>query len=392
MAAFIFGNPSRKIKVVGITGTNGKTTVVEMLSHILREQEFKVASLSSIKFQIHDQIEENKTRMTMPGRFFVQKLLQQAVRVGCQYFVMEVTSQGIEQSRHDNIYFDAAIFTNLSPEHVEAHGGYNKYRAAKGKFFDYVDTKHIINLDDKETPYFLKFKAQEIIGYGLNFIEAPVAKVLKAISIVESEQNTIFEAGAQKFKLPLLGRHNIYNALAAIAYCQTQNISLEKCSLALENFEHLEGRGEIVIKEPFKVVVDYAFTPPALEGIYQTFKKENNRLIAVLGSAGGGRDKWKRPVLGEIADKYCDQIIVTNEDPFDEDPKQIIEQVAVGVKKHSAFQILDRREAIRKALQLARPGDVVIITGKGSEPSIVEKDKKIPWDDRQVVREEFKGL
>lgn len=171
-----------------------------------------------------------------------------------------------------------------------------------------------------------------------------------------------------------------------------QGINLETCKKALEKVEEIPGRMELVISEPFKVFVDYAFTPNALEKVYQTLKPKNGKMIAVLGSCGGGRDKWKRPVLGKIAAKYSNQVIITDEDPYDEDPIEIINQVAKGAGD-KAVKILDRREAIRKALKLAQSGDVVVITGKGCEPWIcVAKGKKIPWDDRKVVREEFQKL
>jgi len=210
-----------------------------------------------------------------------------------------------------------------------------------------------------------------------------------------------------QLKLQLIGSFNIYNALAAICVSLSQGIRLETAKRAVEETEGVPGRMEEVISSPFKVFVDYAFTSNALEQVYKTLKTEllreargkkrmesssppsQGEMIAVLGACGGGRDKWKRPVLGELAAKYCERVIVTNEDPYDEDPMEIIEQVAQGTKGR-AEKILDRREAIRKALGLAKAGDVVIITGKGCEPWIVEAHgKKIPWDDREVVKEEF---
>jgi UDP-N-acetylmuramoyl-L-alanyl-D-glutamate--2,6-diaminopimelate ligase len=199
-----------------------------------------------------------------------------------------------------------------------------------------------------------------------------------------------------KIKLKIPGEFNIYNALAAISVAISQGIDKDFAIKVLEEFKGVPGRMEEVISKPFKVIVDYAFTPNALEKVYQTLTsniehRTSNKLICVLGACGGGRDKWKRPVLGELAAKYCDEVIVTNEDPYDEDPWQIIEQVASGTKG-KAKKILDRREAIRTALKLAKEGDIVVITGKGCEPSIVIKGKKIPWDDRKVVKEEFKNL
>jgi len=204
----------------------------------------------------------------------------------------------------------------------------------------------------------------------------------------------------------LIGNFNIYNALAAICVGMSQGVDLETCKRAVEKVKGIPGRMEEVIFQPFKVFVDYAVTPDALEKLYQTIKGvfSPQRIIAVFGSCGGGRDKWRRKVLGEIAAKYCDKIIITNEDPYDEDPRQILSMIKSGIfKSHRAaggwrptsnfYEILDRREAIRKSLELARAGDIVLITGKGCEPWIcVARGKKIPWDDRKIVREEFEKL
>ena len=359
LAAILYGFPSRKLKVIGVTGTNGKTTVVELTARVLEEAGFKVAFLSSIRFKINEKEWPNKLKMTMPGRFFIQKFLKQASTAGCQYFILEVTSEGILQHRHRFINFETAVFTNLSPEHIERHGGFENYKKAKGKLFQTAKKIHIINRDDKNTDYFWQFPAEKKFGYKLS--DYP------------------------DLKIKLLGEFNLYNAAAAISVGLSQGINLEICKKAVEGFEGIPGRMELVISQPFKVFVDYAFTPNALEKVYQAVKPK----ICVLGAAGGGRDKWKRKVLGEIAGKYCENIIITNEDPYDENPMEIIEQVANGAGP-KAKKILDRREAIREALKLANPGDTVIITGKGCEPWIcLAGGKKIPWDDRQVVKEEF---
>jgi len=372
LGAFFYWFPSKNLKVIGVTGTNGKTTTVEMTSKILEEAGYKVASLSSINFKIKDKIWPNKLKMTMPGRFKIQKFLRQAVNNECQYVILEVTSEGIKQYRHKFINFEIAVFTNLTPEHIEAHGGFENYKKAKGKLFQVTRGLHIINIDDKNADYFLQFQAKKKYTYGLN-------------------QGDVNNKELQ-LKLSLIGSFNIYNALAAICVGVSQGVVLETCKRAVEEVKGIPGRMEEVISQPFKVFVDYAFTPNALEKVYQTLKPVNAKMMCVLGSCGGGRDKWKRPVLGKIAAKYCDQVIVTNEDPYDEEPVEIIEQVAKGTNG-KAEKILDRREAIRKSLELAKPNDVVIITGKGCESWIcIAKGRKIPWDDREVVKEEFKKI
>jgi len=404
LGALIYRFPSRKLKVIGVTGTNGKSTVVEMVSKILEEYNppttlplasgeraptgYKVASLSSIKFKIGEKEWPNTLRMTMPGRLKLQRFLRQAVDSGCQYVVLEVTSEGIKQYRHKFIDFDVAVFTNLTPEHIEAHGSFEKYRETKGKLFQATKNIHIINIDDENAEYFLQFPAERKYTYGLN-------------------QGDVNNRNLQ-LNLRLIGDFNIYNALAAISVGISQGIDLETCKSAVEKIKGIPGRMEEVISQPFKVFVDYAFTPNALEKVYQTLQRTKNKeqrtkMICVLGACGGGRDKWKRPVLGELAGKYCDEVIVTNEDPYDENPMEIIEQVAKGAEnininqpnqhKSAVLKTLDRREAIREALRLTKPNDIVVITGKGCEPSIcVAGGKRIPWDDRKVVREEFQKL
>jgi UDP-N-acetylmuramoyl-L-alanyl-D-glutamate--2,6-diaminopimelate ligase len=388
LGAVFYRFPSRELKVIGVTGTNGKTTVADLTTKILEEAGYKVASLSSIKFKIGDKEWLNTLKMTMPGRFKLQRFLRQAVNEKCQYVVLEVTSEGIRQHRQKFINFDIAVFTNLTPEHIEAHGGFENYKKAKGKLFQATKEIHVINIDDENSEHFLQFPANKKYTYGLE----------------EGDVNT----KNTQFKLNLIGGFNIYNALAAICVGLSQGIDLGTCKKAVEKVEGIPGRMEEVISKPFKAFVDYAFTPNALEKVYQTLtashKALTSKLICVLGACGGGRDKWKRPILGELAGKYCDKVIVTNEDPYDEGPMEIIEQVAKGAEKISLNQpidqpksavekILDRREAISKALKLAERNDVVIITGKGCEPWIcVTKGKKIPWDDRGVVREEFKKL
>lgn len=381
LGAFLYRFPSKKIKVIGVTGTNGKSTVVHLATKILEEAGHKVASISSIKFKLGSKEWKNDLKMTMPGRLKLQKFLRQAVKTKCQYVVLEVTSEGIKQYRHRFIDFNTAVFTNLTPEHIESHGSFEKYRQAKGKLFQATKGTHIVNLDDKNKGYFLQFPAEKKYTYGLNQGEI---------------NNKQFQLNLQ-----LMGNFNIYNALAAICIGASQGISLEQCKKALEKIKGIPGRMEIVIDKPFTVIVDYAHTPDALKKVHETIRQstinnQQSKIICLLGAAGGGRDKWKRPELGKIAAQYCDEIILTNEDPYSEDPNQILSEIKSGVtsyKLQATRMILDRKEAIKKALNLAKPGDVIIITGKGCEPWMCVADgKKIPWDDRQIVREEFKKL
>ncbi len=390
LGAVLYRFPSKKLKVIGVTGTNGKSTVVCLTTKILEEAGFKTASLSSIKFKIGDREWQNTLKMTMPGRFRLQKFLRQAVDAGCQYVVIEVTSEGIKQHRHRFIKFDAAVITNLAPEHIEAHGSFEKYKKAKGRLFQACKNIHIINADDPNAEFFLQFPAKQKINFAI---------YRSRTAIINNRSRT-----AINLNLRLPGRFNLYNAAAAMAVGLSYGIDLAICRKAVESIESIPGRMEVVIKEPFRVIVDYAHTPDALRKVYETLRNSksqntNSKTICVLGSCGGGRDKWKRPELGRIASQYCDAVILTNEDPYDEPPAKILDEIEKGVatqfyrSEKSYYKILDRREAIGKALRLAKTRDTVIITGKGSEPWMcVERGKKIPWNDREIVRNEFSKL
>lgn len=412
LAAFFYGFPSKDLIVIGITGTNGKSTVVNLTTKILEESGYKVASLSSIKFKIGKEERKNTLKMTMPGRFKIQRFLRKAVNASCQYAVLEITSEGILQYRHRFIDFNVAVITNLTPEHIESHGSFKKYKEAKGKLFKSLkqlrgnkqEVISIVNLDDENAEYFLKFPVDKRYGYGLETSNFQFSS--SNFQTVVSQENQIFNNGIKfsinktEFNLKLLGKFNIYNSLTAICVGLSQRIDLKVCKSALEKIDGIPGRMEEVISQPFKVIVDYAHTPDALEKVYETISNKrltiDNKFVCVLGSCGGGRDIWKRPELGKIAARYCDKIILTNEDPYDENPGQILSEIKSGVSD-SKLQILkiilDRRQAIYEALKTSRSGDIIVITGKGCESWMCVADgKKVSWDDREVVRQEFKKI
>lgn len=396
LAALRCGFPSRKLKVIGVTGTNGKSTTVIMIADILEEAGFKVAVSSSVKFKIGAKEWKNESRMTMPGRFALQKFLYSAAKENCRYAVIEVSSEGIKQHRHRFIDFDAAAVTNVTAEHIEAHGSFEKYRAAKGGLFKVCRNIHIVNIDDSNCDYFAKFPAATKYGYA---VDGAISGSLAGAKIVDARDCRITAAGSSftvrgmQFDLRLLGKFNIYNALVAICVGLSQQVDLEICKNALKKIKVIPGRMEQVVADPFRVFVDYAVTPDSLEKAYQAMKADikGGSLICVLGSCGGGRDKWKRPVMGGLAEQYCDRVIVTNEDPYDEDPMAIINEITADGKK--AEKIVDRREAIKEALKGARRGDTVLVTGKGCEDSMcVAGGKKIFWNDKIVIFEEMAGI
>ena len=392
LGATLYRFPSNKLIVIGITGTNGKSTVVDLTTQILEGAGYKTASLSSVRFKIGNKEWKNDLKMTMPGRIKLQKFLRNAVDKNCKYAVVEVTSEGIKQHRHRFIDFNIVLITNLTPEHIESHGSFERYKKAKAELFKNHKNVSIVNLDDSNSEYFLQFPAQEKYGYSLKQVQDSKIKIIIAQNVEVLDNGIVFSVDSIKFNLNLLGKFNIYNSLAAICVALSQGINLKICKNALEKVKGSSGRMEKVVSSPFNVIVDYAHTPDALSKVYKVLDKEDSKLICVLGSAGGGRDKWKRPELGKIASIHCDKIILTNEDPYDENPAKILFEIKTGIPG-VVEKILNRREAIKKALSLAKEKDTVVITGKGCEPWMcVEKGKKIPWDDREVVKEELNKL
>ena len=424
LGALVYGFPSRKLIVIGVTGTKGKTTTCSLIAQILNEAGLKTGMTTTVNFRIGEKEWVNEHKQTMLGRFKLQKLLRQMVREGCKYVVIETSSEGILQHRHRGIDYSVAVFTNLSPEHIERHGSFENYRAAKLKLFEAVAKKKngigVYNLNDSNVRHFLEIPVAKRLGYFLNPPQPSFKKEgdsslsqresrrdfekFQISNIKLSPNRTEFEFNGKKFEMPLIGEFNVYNAAAAICVALSQGVAMEKIKEILKNAKPTPGRLEVVDEgQPFTVIVDYAHEPASLEAVYKTLKIFNPRkIIAVLGAQGGGRDKTKRPILGKLAAKYADYIIITNEDPYDENPQQIIDDVAVGVADESLRQartfvryskIIDRREAIRKALSLAQREDIVIITGKGGEVWMcVDKGKKIPWDERKIVEEEIKKI
>jgi len=398
VGALIYGFPGKKLKIIGITGTNGKTTTTHLLTHILETAGYKVASLSSLRFKLGSREWINELKMTMPGRMNVQRFLYEAVKEKITHIILEVTSEGIKQHRHEFIPFAGAVLTNITKEHLEAHGGFENYKMAKFKLFKAVEKSAVennfvvVNLDDPAGKEFMNVKVKQKIGYSINkeTKSFPDFILQKAENIKQVGSKTLFEVSGIKFQTNLLGHYNVSNVLAAISTAEIIGIDQKTLKTAVEKFIGAPGRLEVVSEKPYKVVVDYAHTPDALEKVYSTLKASGGSLVCVLGSAGGGRDKWKRKELGKIAAQYCRQIIVTNEDPYDENPSDIIDEVAKGAESFGkrAEKVLDRKEAVKLALTLAEKTDTIIITGKGAEPwMVVAQGKKIPWDDRLVVKQ-----
>ncbi len=413
LASHVYGRPSRELVVIGVTGTDGKTTTASLIADVLSASGAKVGISSSAIFQIGDRRWLNETHMTMPGRFGLQKMLRDMVQAGCQYAVIEVSSEGLVQYRHAGIDFDIAVITNLSPEHIEAHGSFENYRLAKGILFNsiirggdkHIDGKKVpkatvVNLDDPSHDFFLKFWAEKHYGFGLQpHQHEDAGRLDKLITLIPTAAQTTdtgstFTLEGQTFRLPLPGKYNVYNALAATAVARAVDVEWPVIAEGLSNVQAIPGRGETIDSgKGWKVVVDYALTPHALEALYTSLQSSGAQgIIGVFGAAGGGRDVWKRPELGKTANEYCTKIILTTDDPYNENPENIAQDILKGVSdKDKAEIILDRREAIKKAITMAQAGDVIAVTGMGSETSMMVKGVKVEWSDVGVVKKLLAG-
>ncbi|MBI4948067.1 UDP-N-acetylmuramoyl-L-alanyl-D-glutamate--2,6-diaminopimelate ligase [Candidatus Berkelbacteria bacterium] len=412
IANIFYGFPSRKLKVIGVTGTNGKTTTCHLITTILETAGEKVGMTTTIDFKFGDEVIENNYKMTTLSPFALQKMLKKMVANNCSFAVIEVTSIALDQHRLWGVPFYAAVFTNLTHDHLDYHGSMSRYLVAKEKMFERRPYLSVLNADDPTIERLSKYDCNKLVTYGIKNPATIIAKKLYArpggvdfILLIDGKQTSV--------SLPLPGEFNVYNALAAIAVGLGLGNSLDTVMEGVRRFEPVAGRMEVVdAGQPFTVLIDYAHTPDALQNVYETLiPTVRGRLISVLG-ATGRRDRTKRPILGAIAARYADYVIVTNEDPYDEDPLTIIDEVASGVvrgrpkgpgrykiNKESDvpikykdsgediwwWRVPDRKDAINKALKLARAQDVVLVTGKGAEKVMAVGDKLIPFSDREVL-------
>ncbi len=413
LSDFFYGHPSGDMKVIGITGTDGKTTTVYFTDSILEQAGYKVAAVNSIGFKIGKVVWPNQTDTTMPGRFKLQKFLSQAKKEKSDYAVLEVTSQGIVQFRHLGVDFDVACITNLTLEHLDTHKTMENYKKAKGELFTALgksekkDTEKIIivNGDDRFHDYFLQHKAGKKIIYSLHpivYTGGEIQTVIGAkINLQESKSSFVLvtEKGEIEINLKIPGKFNIYNALAAASIALSQNIDLSKIKAGLEKVDYIPGRMEEISEgQEFKVIVDFAHTPAGMENLFNTAKRIiQGKLIAVFG-ATGGRDPGKRPKIGEVAGRLVDFSVLTAEDPRTEDPVDIAHQIEKGLQKAGCKKginyciIPNRREAIKFAFAKAQKDDVVVLASMGCYQYMYVGEGKIPWDDRKVAKEELRRL
>lgn len=406
-ANFLYGFPSQSIKVIGVTGTNGKTTTVQMIAKILEEAGHQVALASTINFKIGEKEWVNKTKFTTLSAFQVQKFILDAVKAKCEYLVLETSSHSLDQYRVWGVKYQTAVITNVTREHLDYHQTMEEYRRAKMKLFEKAKIA-IVNLDMERPEEFLRFNNEKKIEYTmrqnneLGIMNNGTMEMVRAENINIGNTESRFIIHNSLFIIHLVGRFNVENALAAVCAGLAENISLETCAKALEKIQGIPGRLEYVPNDKgLQIIIDYAVTPDSLGKLYALvnkikipsallYKGGELKVIAIFGACGE-RDRGKRPLMGEIVARYADYIILTNEDPYGEEPMGIIKEIESGIKNKELsknyWKILDRRAAIKKALQIAKPGDYIVVTGKGAEETMAIGDERIEWNDKKVIQE-----
>lgn len=413
--ANIYRFPSKELLIIGVTGTNGKTTTSNVVHHVLQSNGIRCGLLTTANFKIGNKEWTNKSKMTMLGRFSLQKMLRRMVKEQCLAAVVETSSEGIALHRSYGINYDTLIFTGLTPEHIESHGSFENYKKAKQKIFKNLSKgkrkklpgfspnqlrKTIIaNIDDEHADDFLRFDSEQKYGFGAEKDTSLFAKeILKAKNLKENKEGisftTNYDDDSIDVKSPLLGAVNVYNLLAGACVGKTLGFSAEQVGKSLDSFAGVAGRMEkIKSTKGYDVIIDYALVPESLQKLYQTLRSiYKGKIIAVFGSCGGGRDKKKRPLMGQIVSGYADYAILTNEDPYFDDPYEIVGDIEKGFKNNEKVDkedyeiVINREQAIEKALLMAqREGDVVVITGKGSETGMNIQGKIVPFSDKAVV-------
>jgi len=390
MASLFYGQPSKKLKLVGITGTNGKTTTVTLLYRLVMGLGHKAGLISTISYRVN--AEELPASHTTPDQLQLNQLMNKMVGEGCEYCFMEVSSHAIDQSRISGLDFDGAIFSNITHDHLDYHKTFDAYIKAKKQFFDGLKTEAfaITNVDDKNGNVMLQNTKAKKITYSLRGVADHKCKILES-----HFDGTLMLIDGQEVWTHFVGKFNAYNLLAV--YTAALSLGFEKNDILreLSNMQPVDGRFEVIRSaDGMYAIVDYAHTPDALKNVLTTIddiRSGKTQLICVVG-AGGDRDKTKRPEMAAIACKISDKVILTSDNPRTEDPLQILKDMEAGIDKASTKKVLtiaDRREAIKTAAMLALPGDIILIAGKGHEPYQDVMGVKYHFDDREEVKKIF---
>jgi len=396
LSAAVLGEPAQSLELVGVTGTNGKTTTAYLIDAALRAAGRKVGLLGTVQYRIGDRLAE--AVRTTPESSDLQALLREMADANCSHAVLEVSSHSLALKRVHGCAFKVAVFTNLTRDHLDFHGDMEGYFAAKRLLFDTLlrpDGHAIVNADDDRATELVRVSRGRVWTYSLSRLAD-----LKAENIRLSLEGTRFQAktpaGSFEVATPLLGRFNVQNLLAALGAALALGVPAETALRGLVSLAGVSGRLERVeAGQEFTVIVDYAHTDDALRNLLETLRELNPRRVLTVFGCGGDRDRTKRPLMGAVALRLSDVVIVTSDNPRSEPPEAILDEIERGMnggRKVQRHRIVDRREAIAKALELASAGDVVAIAGKGHETYQVLRDRTIPFDDRQVAREALERL
>ncbi len=399
IADHYFGKPSLKLRPLGVTGTNGKTTTTHLVEHILNESGRKAGLIGTLGVRFPGQPQYQDVGHTTPQSADLHRILAALAESGCSYAAMEVSSHALAQKRVAGCHFASACLTNVTQDHLDFHQTMEHYWHAKRKLFEGLnESEHksktaIVNLDDALSGAFLSACGKGINKLTYSWQDGADLFVRKAhFDFSGTSLSLATPFGAAELKLKLTGRFNVYNIMAALLICLAEEVDLSACLAALEQFSGVSGRFEVVSSdsgsEPL-VIVDYAHTPDGLDNVLKTARNlvpEGGKLIGVFG-CGGDRDSSKRPQMGEIAETLCDQVIVTSDNPRSEDPQQIIADILAGFKRMKGVEVEpDRAAAIRLAIKQASNRDIVVVAGKGHENYQILADRTIPFDDRAEVR------
>jgi len=407
LSAELFDHPTRKLKLVGVTGTDGKTTTVHLVSDVLEAAGERTGFATTVDFKLADHEWPNDTRQSTQEAVEIQEFFAELLVAGGTWGVLEATSHALALRKVRGCDVDIALFTNLTPEHLDFHGNLQAYLDAKAILFEMLATSSdkgvpktaVLNADDPHWRYLAdKAGAARILTYGID-AHADVQGTIVSADANGSRVKLAHHDEATEIALPLVGRFNVHNALAAAGAGVAAGVPLVSIRAALERARAVRGRMERVdAGQPFSVIVDYAHTPESLDKVLSLLRPlTKGRLIAVFGSAGE-RDRTKRPKLAEVAARYADLFVITQEDPRLEDPRAILREIeagAIGAGKRSGEDYLvvdDRAEAVREAIRRARSGDTVLLAGKGHEGSIIVGEEKLPWDEAAAARAALREL
>lgn len=393
MAANYYNNPSRNLRLVGVTGTNGKTTIASLLYQLFSKAGYKVGLLSTVKVMVGNK--EYKATHTTPDSITINKYLEQMNEEGVEFCFMEVSSHGIHQNRVEGLIFDGGIFTNLSHDHLDYHNTFAEYRDVKKRFFDGLPKNAfaLTNIDDKNGELMLQNTAAKKITYALKSHADYRANILE-----NQLSGLLLKVNDQEVWVKLIGSFNAYNVLAIYATAELLGLEQMEALQLVSELESVSGRFQYLIsQEKITAIVDYAHTPDALRNVLETIndiRTKNEELITVVG-AGGDRDTSKRPKMGHIASALSTKVVFTSDNPRSEDPDTIIKEIEEGVEPQNfkkTLSITDRKQAIKTACQLASPGDIILIAGKGHETYQEIDGQRHPFNDYAIIEETLKKL